>query len=41
MGELGVEPHVIDALQNHKLPQSTSVVGTYNAALVWERAVGA
>lgn len=35
MGELGVEPHVIDALQNHKLPQSTSVTGTYNDALVW------
>jgi integrase len=35
MGELGVEPHIIDALQNHKLPQSTSVTGTYNDALVW------
>lgn len=35
MGELGVEPHVIDALQNHKLPQSTAVTGTYNDALVW------
>lgn len=35
MGELGVEPHVIDALQNHKLPQSTSVTGTYNDALMW------
>ena len=34
-GELGVEPHIIDALQNHKLPQSTSVTGTYNDALVW------
>jgi integrase len=33
MGEL--EPHVIDALQNHKLPQSTAVTGTYNDALVW------
>jgi hypothetical protein len=33
--ELGVEPHVIDALQNHKLPQSTDVTGTYNDALVW------
>ncbi len=35
MGELGVEPHVIDAVQNHKLPQSTAVTGTYNDALVW------
>jgi integrase len=35
MGELGVEPHVIDALQNHKLPRSTDVTGTYNDALVW------
>lgn len=35
MGELGIEPHVIDALQNHKLPQSTAVTGTYNDALVW------
>jgi integrase len=35
MGELGIEPHIIDALQNHKLPQSTSVTGTYNDALVW------
>jgi integrase len=35
LGELGVEPHVIDALQNHKLPQSTQVTGTYNDALVW------
>jgi integrase len=35
LGELGVEPHVIDAVQNHKLPQSTAVTGTYNDALVW------
>jgi hypothetical protein len=35
LGELGVEPHVIDALQNHKLPRSTEVTGTYNDALVW------
>lgn len=35
MGELGVEPHIIDALQNHKLPRSTDVTGTYNDALVW------
>lgn len=35
LGELDVEPHVIDALQNHKLPQSTQVTGTYNDALVW------
>lgn len=35
LGELGVEPHVIDALQNHKLPRSTDVTGTYNDALVW------
>jgi hypothetical protein len=35
MGELGIEPHVIDALQNHKLPQTTGVTGTYNDALVW------
>lgn len=41
MGELGVESHIIDALHNHKLPRSTSVTGSYNAALVWERAVGA
>src|SRR5262249_52272399 len=35
LGELGVEPHVIDALQNHRLPRSTDVTGTYNDALVW------
>jgi integrase len=35
MGELGIEPHIIDSLQNHKLPQTTSVTGTYNDALVW------
>jgi hypothetical protein len=33
MGELGGEPHIIDALQNHKLPQSTSVTGTYNVSV--------
>jgi integrase len=33
MGEIGVEPYIIDALQDHKLPQSTSVTGTYNDAL--------
>ena len=27
LGELGVEPHVIDALQNHRLPRSTDVDG--------------
>lgn len=35
LGELDVEPHVIDAVQNHKLPRSTDVTGTYNDALVW------
>ena len=35
LGELDVEPHVIDALQNHRLPRSTDVTGTYNDALVW------
>jgi Phage integrase family len=35
LGELGVEPHVIDAVQNHRLPRSTDVTGTYNDALVW------
>jgi integrase len=35
LGEIGVEPHLIDALQNHRLPQSTQVTGTYNDALVW------
>lgn len=35
LGEMAVEPHVIDALQNHRLPRSTDVTGTYNDALVW------
>jgi hypothetical protein len=35
LGEISVEPHLIDALQNHRLPQSTQVTGTYNDARVW------
>jgi integrase len=35
LGALDIEPHVIDALQNHRLPRSTDVTGTYNDALVW------
>jgi integrase len=35
MGELGIEPHIIDSLLNHALPTDSSVTRWYNRARVW------
>jgi integrase len=35
MGELSIEPHVIDSLLNHALPTDSAVTRWYNRARVW------
>jgi integrase len=35
MGELGIEPHVIDVILNHALPTDSRVTTVYNKARLW------
>jgi integrase len=35
MGQLGIEPHVIDRIQNHKIPNESGVTRTYQTHLAW------
>jgi len=35
MGELGIEPHVIDRIQPHRIRSESRVTATYQTHLAW------